>query len=382
MTLDDLISAWSKDSADRPSAALASSPVAAAHRILTNSIGALPIGMYQRQGDRRTPVTDHRTLYPLQVRANPLMSPMIFKKVMMSRCFWYGEAFAYPDMSVFPMQLIPLPPQPTLYENPVTGERWYVFQPTPQIEPRKFNERELIHLYFDTGDGKTGVGLLQMARESISTDLNAQKYAGKFYRQGARPSGVVEVPTKLDQDKKDKVRDSFERMAGGMDGAFRIAVIDLGMKYTQLGISQKDAQFVESRNFAVEEMARFTGIPLHKMQAGKQSYNSNQAQGIDYVVNTLQPIVVQWEQEFRYKLLLNNEHQDMYYKFNMAAEMRGDDQARAAFYTSMIATSMMSPNEGRTFEDWDEKEGADDLLVTKNLTKLKNLDNDVCAIGR
>lgn len=382
LTLDELLEAWAQDSATRPSAALASSPVAAAHRILTNSIGAMPVDMYERQGTRRISVSDHRTLYPLQIRANPWMSPMIYKKIMMSRCFWYGEAFAYPDLSVYPMQLIPLPPQPTLFEDPDTGERWYSFQPNPEIQPRKFNERELIHHYFETGDGKSGVGLLQIARKAIETDLNAQTYAGKFYSQGARPSGVVEVPGKLEQPLKDKVRDSFERMVGGLDGAFRIAVIDNGMKYTQLGISQKDAQFVESRNFSVEEISRFSGVPLHKLQSGKQSYESNEAQGIDYVVGTLQPIVVQWEQEYRYKLLLESERRSMYYKFNLAAEMRGDNKARAEFYQIMIANSVMEPDECRALEELDARGGnAGKLLVTKNLTTLENISADT-AEGR
>ena len=374
MTLDELLTEWSRENADRPSAALSSSPVAAAHRILTNSIGAMPIALFQKQGARRVPVSNHRALYPLTVRANTHMSPMVFKKVMASRCFWYGEAFAYPDMSVYPMQLLPLPPKPIMYEDDKTGERWYAFQPAPGIAPRKFNERELIHLYFETGDGRTGVGMLQIARETIATDLNAQKFAGKFYKQGARPSGIIEVPTKTEQENKDKVRDAFERMAGGLDGAFRVAVLDLGMKYTQLGITQKDAQFIESRNFSVEEISRFTGVPLHKLQAGKQSYNSNEAQGIDYVVSTLQPIVVQWEQELGYKLLLGDEAATMYWKFNLAAEMRGDNKTRAEFYQIMVANSIMTPNECRALEDRDDREGADELLVTKNLTTLKNID--------
>ena len=376
MALDDFLAEWSRDSADRPSAALSSSPVAAAHRILTNSIGAIPIGLYQRQGTRRVPVDAHRTLYPLTVRANINMSPMILKKVLMSRCFWYGEAFAYPDMSVYPMQLIPLPPRPAMFEDMQPGERWYAFQPTPRIAPRKYNERELIHLYFETGDGRTGVGMLQIAKETISTDLNAQRFAGKFYRQGARPSGIIEVPTKLDQPNKDKIRDSFERMAGGMDGAFRVAVMDIGMKYTQLGLSQKDAQFIESRNFSVEEVSRFSGVPLSKLQAGKQAYNSNEQQGIDYVVSTLQSIVVQWEQELRYKLLLDDETASMYYKFNLGAEMRGNNESRARFYQIMVANGIMTPNECRALEDRDEKPGADELLVTKNLTTLKIIDAD------
>lgn len=215
--------------------------------------------------------------------------------------------------------------------------------------------------------------MLQMARDTISTDLNAQKYAGKFYKQGARPSGVIEVPTKLSPENKDKVRETFERAVSGMDNAFKVAVVDLGMKYTQLGISQRDAQFIESRHFTVEEVARFTGVPMHKLQSGKQSYESNEAQGIEYVTDTLRPKAVQWEEEFKFKLLLPEERERMYFRLNLAAEMRGDDKSRGAFYQIMIGYGLMTPNEGRRLEELDDDPNGDQLLVTKNLTTLSAL---------
>ena len=377
LTLDELLKRWeeSEDNAARgPSSALTSSPVAAAHRILTNAMACMPVDLYRKDGSRRESVEKHPSLYALTVRANENMSPYTFKKVMESKCFWYGEAFAYIDRSGSLMRLIPLPDAHQMYEDE-QGGRWYSFTAeTKELDlTRKFHEDELLHLRFETGNGRYGIGILQMARDAIRTDLLSQKYAGKFYKQGARPSGIIEVPTKLDQANKDKVRASFERMVGGMDGAFRVAVMDLGMKYTQLGISQRDAQFIESRQFTVEEVARFTGVPEHKLQSGKQSYESNQAQAIEYVQGTLLPRAVQWEEEMRYKLLLPRERQSLYYKFNLASAMRGDDQSRSTYFQRMIASAMMTPNEGRALEDMNDLEGGDELLVTKNLTTLKVL---------
>ena len=354
--------------------AMGTSPVAAAHRILTNSMGSLPVDLFRKENGKRENISNHRALYPLTVRANAHLSPFLFKKIMESKCFWHGEAFAYIDRSGERVELIPMPDTHELYETE-SGERWYLF--TGEVKgvnlTRKFHEAELIHLFNETGDGVRGVGMLQMARETINTDLSAQKYAGKFYKQGARPSGVIEVPTKLDQQNKDKVRNAFERAVGGMDNAFRVAVMDLGMKYTQLGISQKDAQFIESRQFTVEEVSRFTGVPMYKLQAGKQSYESNEANGIEYVTDTLRPIAVQWEEEFRYKLLLPRERENMYFRMNLAAEMRGDDKSRSVFYQTMVDHSLMKPNECRRLEELDDDPNGDELLVTKNLTTLKRL---------
>lgn len=377
LTTEQLIALWERIQEEfdgHAPQAMRISPVAAAHRILTNSMGALPVDLYQQTGNKRESVSDHRALYPLKIRANANLSPFLFKKIMESKCFWHGEAFAYIERRGEHIELIPLPDNPQLYETD-KGERWYVF--TGDVKgvdlTRKFHENELIHLYNESVDGIKGVGMLQMAKDTISTDLNAQKYAGKFYKQGARPSGVIEVPTKLDKENKDKVRNAFERAVGGMDNAFRVAVMDLGMKYTQLGISQKDAQFIESRQFTVEEVSRFTGVPMYKLQAGKQSYESNEANGIEYVTDTLRPKAVQWEEEFRFKLLLPQERGSMYFRLNLAAEMRGDNKSRSAYYQIMTDHGIMSPNECRRLEELNDDPNGDALLVTKNLTTLERL---------
>lgn len=377
LSVEELIKLWEREEegySGKASQALTLSSVAAAHRILTNSIGSLPIDLYRKDGNKRTSVNDHPMLYPLTIRANRNMSPFIFKKTMESKCFWHGEAFAYIDNARFPVELIPLPDNPQKYEDE-NGERWYMFSGECKGVnlSRKFHEDELIHLYNETGDGRRGIGMLEMAKQAMSTDLNAQKYAGKFYRQGARPSGVIEVPTKLEPENKEKVRRAFERAVGGMDNAFRVAVMDLGMKYTQLGISQKDAQFIESREFTVEEVARFTGVPLHKMQSGKQSYESNQAQKIEYVIDTLRPKVINWEEELRYKLIAPLDRPTMYFRMNMAAEMRGDDDTRSRFYQRMLGYGAMKPNEVRRYEELDDDPNGDVLLMTKNLTTLEAL---------
>ena len=377
LTTEQLIALWERVQEEfdgHAPKAMHISPVAGAHRILTNSMGALPVDLYRQNGNKRESVSEHRALYPLKIRANANLSPFLFKKIMESKCFWYGEAFAYIDRRGEHIELIPLPDNPQLYVTEA-GDRWYVFSGDVKGMDltRKFHENELIHLYNETIDGVKGVGMLQMARDTINTDLNAQKYAGKFYKQGARPSGVIEVPTKLDKENKDKVRNAFERAVGGMDNAFRVAVMDLGMKYTQLGISQKDAQFIESRHFTVEEVSRFSGVPMYKLQAGKQSYESNEANGIEYVTDTLRPKVVQWEEEFGFKLLLPQERGAMYFRMNLAAEMRGDNKSRSAFYQIMTDHGIMSPNECRRLEELNDDPNGDALLVTKNLTTLERL---------
>lgn len=329
---------------------LESSPVAAAHRVITNSLGNLPLKIYQKRNGIREE-KDHTLNYVLSVRANANMTPFVFKKAAMSQALFYGTCFIYPYRRAGRIAELILLPSSMAQGWNIDGKLWYSFT-IDGMPTYKFSVEDLIICHWETQDGINGIGLLDMARESIATDKASQKYAGKFYRNGARVSGIIEVDSQIDKDKKDKVREEFERMTSGMDNAFRTAVLDLGMKYTQLGISQQDAQFIESRNFTVEEISRFTGVPLYKMQSGKQSYQSNEQQSLDYVVGVLQPIVTQWEQEFAYKLFSDRELCEGYYmRFNLSAELRSNDSARSTFFEKMIALGIYNQDDCRAEQE-------------------------------
>ena len=288
------------------------------------------------------------------------MTAFMSNKVLASQAFWYGRSFGYIDRGANGRVkgIIPLPSAgASRYIDRDSGTVWYGFSvdtddPDYPRLCRKFTESELLIHYYESYDGVRGRGVLELAKETISSDSMAQAYGKRFFKNGARVSGVVEVAGELDQGSREIVREDFERMATGMDNAFRVAVLDLGMKYTQLGINQKDSQFLETRAFSVEEISRFTGIPAYMMQAGKQSYQSNEQQQLDFLVNTMQPHLVQKEQEWTYKLLTQKERENgMYLKLNFASILRGDNQARSAYYEKMTAIGVYNADECRALED-------------------------------
>jgi HK97 family phage portal protein len=238
----------------------------------------------------------------------------------------------------------------------------------------RFDQDSVIELPWLTYDGRQGVGLLSSAKETLATEYSSQQYAGKFYRNGARISGIVETQGDISWENKEKIRQQFEDRYSGLQNAFRVGVLDFGMKYTPLGIPQRDAQYIESRNFSVEEISRVTGVPLHKLQSGKQSYNSNEQQGLEYVVDTLLPIVTLWEQELAYKLFLGRELRVGYYlRFNVAAEMRGDNKSRADYYDIMIRNGIYSINECRELEEKDGVVNGDEHFITKNYMPVSQM---------
>lgn len=331
--------------------------VSAAHRIFTNTIAAMPWMIRQKKGGERIEV-DHTVAKYLKGRANPYMSSFTAEKVILSQAFWYGVGYGYVerDRKGAVTGILPIPVQPEVSINKNDGARWYKFTlPETNIFEkelsRSFQDSELLIYRFESYDGSSGRGILHMAKEAIDTDIKAQRYGNKFYTNGAKASGVLEVDGRLDKDKRDMLREEFLDKHTG-DNAFKVAIMDLGMKYTQLGISQNDAQYIESRAFTVEEVSRFTGIPAYMMQEGKQSYNANEQQKLDFLVDTLTPHLVQIEQEWEYKLFTETERKNgMYLKKNVAGILRGTHEQRASFYEKMMSIGAVCADEIRASED-------------------------------
>ena len=335
------------------------SAVAAAHRIYCSALAVLPWQVRQKVGEQRLE-PDHALAGILKSRYNDSMSQYTAERAIVSQAFWYGTGFGaiLRDKLGNIREIFPLPSAGfERLVNQEDGAVWYSFSvadgtPGGGRLRRRFQESELLIFRFESFDGYTGKGLLELARESMAADGAAQKYSRRFYKNGSRPSGIVKVGTALDPKVREIVREDFERMARGLDNAFRVAVLDNGMDYTQLGISQKDAQFIEGRSFSVEEIARFTGVPTYMLQSGKQSYNSNEQQELDFVTNTLTPPVTQMEQEWSYKLLNEKDRQEgIYLHKNLNALLRGENATRAAYYEKMISMSILCPDEVRALED-------------------------------
>ena len=351
------------------------SPVAAAHRILTNSFGLIPFGLYRKDGEERVPVEDTALNRVLKVRANDYMSPFMMRKLTMSNAFWHGFGAVWnrkgPDGRV--VQRLPLPSDCcSIRKDLETGQYWYDYN-VDGVQ-KTFSNYELSFLYFETYDGIRGRGLLDLARETIALDAMAQRYGKKFYQNGARLSGVLEVDTDAKPETRQKLKKEFQAYAS--DDAFAVAVVDHGMKFTPLGVSQSDAQFMETREFSVAEISRFTGIPKHMLQTGNESYDSNAQQRLNYVTDTLLPYVVQWESEDTYKLPTPQERDvGVYIRGNVEVLLRADPTTRANFYEKMIQNAIYNPDECRAKEEKNPIPGGlgKQFVMTKNLGSLESV---------
>ena len=246
---------------------------------------------------------------------------------------------------------------------------------------------DVLHVTAFSKNGYKGIGYLERAQEIIRTAKAAQEYSESYYLNGGQPAGILRTESDLsgtvtvtDADgsqrtisKKDRMREEWAKRQSGPDNAGKVAVLDMGLDYKPLSISNKDAQFVEQAALSVEDIARVFGVPLYKLQAGKQSYSSNEQNAIEYVVGTLHPNAVIWEQELSYKLLPPQDvDRGLWIHGNLMNELRGDFQSRGSWYQLMRDSGAFSVNDIRALEDMPDVEGGDEHYASLNYVPLKD----------
>jgi HK97 family phage portal protein len=149
-------------------------------------------------------------------------------------------------------------------------------------------------------------------------------------------------------------------------------ILDEGMKWTPTGIPPDQAQLLQSKQFSIQEMARWFGVPVHLLfEESRSTFNNIAEQGISFVTYTLTQWVERWEAELEAKLLTEEERDDHFFKFNMNSLMRGNPSDRAGFISQMIQNGVLSINEGRRLEDLNSIEGGDKHYIQVNMMPIE-----------
>ena len=365
------------------------SAVNRAMEILSGSMAKLPNYAVDENTNKR--LNDVAVLRLLNVRPNEAMTPAVRKAMIEGNRLSGGNGYDWirrDPRSARPIELIPLPWELVEPWQDTNGHIWYSVMHPWTGEIMTLSSNDVCHYKAYSHNGLKGVSVLSRAAEVISSGLSAQKYERGWYENNGTPSGVLStdadlagsvVRVKADGSqevvtRRDVIREEWERHHAGPGNSFRTAVLDFGLKYTPIAMSNADAQFVESKAITVEDIARFFGVPLSKLYAGKQAYNSNEQNSIDYVVSTLHPIVSQYEEEQTYKLLTDSTiNSGIRLKINMMAELKGDSSSRASWYKSMREIGVYSADDIRMLEDEEAlgpDKGGDIYYFNKNFCPL------------
>lgn len=353
--------------------------------ILSDSMGKLPCYIMDSRTRERVNLP---LLQLLNVRPNEAMTPFIRKKVLETSRQVNGNGYDWIVRSPRTgrvQELIPVPGHLVEPWRDIKGRVWYTVMHPWTGEPMVLPNEDICHYKAATRDGLKGVATLRRAGETIAAARAQQQYELSYYENGGQPSGVLRTDSDLSGqvpdpqnpgeqvNRKDLLRREWERVHAGPSNSHRLAILDFGLDYKPLAASNQDAQFVESKEISVRDIARYFGVPLYKLQEGKQAYGSNEQNAIEYVVGTLHPIVTQYEEEQTWKLLLKSQVEaGLEIRINMMAELRGDTNARGGWYKDMVEIGAFSVNDIMALEDRPDVPGGDERRASLNYVPLRD----------
>lgn len=342
--------------------AMRTSAVYACVRVLAESMASIPLITYRQTKTGKERALDHK-LYPiLHDRPNPELTAFEFRIAMMVSLLLWGNAYAEIETNARGDVLALWPLLPGMMEVMRTrparegerGQLYYHYQ-LPNGGYQDLVPYQVMHIRGLSFNGLVGLSPIQMARQAVGLAMATEEFGARFFGNGARPGVYLEHPGKLGDKAYERLLGSWNATHQGLANSHRATILEEGMKLETVGIPPEDAQFLETRNFQVEEIARIYRVPLHMIGDLRRATFSNiEHQSISFSVHSLLPWATCWEQAITRDLIGPLERNTVYAKFLMAGLLRGDQPTRYAAYAVGRQWGWLSVNDIRRLEDMNE----------------------------
>ena len=350
-------------------------------RILSEAVAGLPLHFYRYKEDGSKEMAIDTNLYHLlHDEPNPEMSSFVFRETLMTHLLLWGNAYAQiiRNGKGEIIALYPLMPNKMQVDRDESGKLYYTYTRsegeanTMQGSSVTLEPKDVLHIPGLGFDGLVGYSPIAMAKNAIGLAIATEEFGSKFFANGAAPSGVLEHPGTIKDPTR--VREAWQSQFGGSGNSGKVAVLEEGMKYTPISISPEQAQFLETRKFQINEIARIFRVPPHMVgDLEKSSFSNIEQQSLEFVKYTLDPWVVRWEQSLSRSLLSEDEKKVYFFKFKLEGLLRGDYQSRMNGYAIARQNGWMSANDIRELEDLDKltpEQGGDLYLINGNMLPL------------
>ncbi len=352
-------------------------------RILSEAVAGLPLHLYRYGKDgNREKALEHPLYRLLHDEPNPEMTSFVFRETLMTHLLLWGNAYAQivRNGKGEVIALYPLMPDRMRVDRDAGGNLYYEYTRSSDEAPTLKGSRvvmkpsSVLHIPGLGFDGLVGYSPIAMAKNAIGMALACEEYGAKFFANGAQPGGVLEHPGIIKDPAR--VRESWNSVYQGAGNSHRIAVLEEGMKYTPIGIPPNEAQFLETRKFQIDEIARIYRIPPHMVgDLEKSSFSNIEQQSLEFVKYTLDPWVIRWEQGLARALFTDGEKGRLFFKFNVDGLLRGDYVSRMNGYAVGIQNGFLSPNDVRSLENMDlipDEEGGNVYVLNGNVVRLRD----------
>lgn len=350
-------------------------------RILSEAIASLPLHLYKYTDTGTAKATDHLLYFLLHDEPNPEMTSFVFRETLMTHLLLWGNAYAQiiRNGKGEVIALYPLMPDRMNVDRDESGQIVYEYMVSNEDAPInkdstvKLSPADVLHIPGLGFDGLVGYSPIAMAKNAIGLAIATEEYGSKFFANGATPSGILEFPGTVKEP--ERVRESWNKGFGGTN-THKVAILEEGVKYSPISISPNEAQFLETRKFQIDEIARIFRVPPHMIgDLEKSSFSNIEQQSLEFVKYTLDPWVSRWEQSIKRTLLSPDEKMSYFAKFNVDGLLRGDYQSRMSGYAIGINNGFMCPNDIRTLENMDmipDELGGNTFMVNGTMVPLKD----------
>lgn len=354
-------------------------------RILSESIASLPVHLYQNQDEgSKTRAVKHPLYHILHDEPNPEMTSFVFRETLMTHLLLWGNAYAQiiRNGKGEVIGLYPLMPNRMTVDRDAFGKICYRYQMQDsdahigKTGNVTLKPSDVLHIPGLGFDGLVGYSPIAMAKNAIGLSIATEEYGARFFANGATPGGILEFPGTVKNP--ESIRESWNKGFSG-NNAHKVAILEEGMKYTPISISPEQAQFLETRKFQIDEIARIFRVPPHMVgDLEKSSFSNIEQQSLEFVKYTLEPWIIRWEQSLNRVLLSETEKPDYFVKFNVDGLLRGDYQSRMNGYAIGIQNGFMSPNDVRTLECLDlipDELGGNKYMCNGNMIDIASVGN-------
>jgi HK97 family phage portal protein len=335
--------------------------------VLAESFAILPPVIYEQDGRKRTKITNHWLYKLLAKKPNRFQNGFAWREMMQGHLALRGNAYnrILSNGRGEITELIPISPDRIKIDIANDGNYRYVV--TDNLGNQETLSRgEIFHLKGLAPDIYRGYNPIELARDAVGIGLAAQQFGARFFGNDARPGMWLEFPG---QFKDAESRKSFQEQwqaaqSGGNRG--KTAILDRGMKLHEMTVNNADAQFLETRKFNVEDIARLFGVPPHRIGHLDRSTNNNiEHQGLEFVIYTMTPWAERWEAAIESELMIEDEGLEI--EFDFSRLLRGDAKARSTYIHNGVLDGWLTRNEGREIEGYDPLDGLDEPLRPLNM---------------
>ncbi|PUF85767.1 MULTISPECIES: phage portal protein [unclassified Geobacillus] len=367
---------WLGIDPDTPKDKLSEATYFACLKILAESLGKLPLKMYQNT-EKGIVKSDKMDLYNiLKLRPNPYMTSTVFWSTVEMNRNHYGNAYVWcrfqgpqlKDLWIMPSQDVTV----VVDDQGILGTKdkiWYRYNDRHTGKMYTFSSDEVMHFKTSsTFDGLIGMPVRDILKATVDGALESQNFMNNLYKTGLTGKAVLEYTGDLNQEARDRLVKGFEQFANGSKNAGKIIPVPLGMKLVPLDIKLTDSQFFELKKYTTLQIAAAFGIKPNQINDyEKSSYASAEAQNLAFYVDTLLYILKQYEEEITYKILSDKMIRDGYFwKFNVNVILRADIKTQMEALAKGVNNGIYTPNEARSYLDLPAEEGGDMLMVNGN----------------